>query len=137
MLVAMAVAAGLASAAQAEPFPPLKIDVEAMKSGQLPPAGTPEEADACAVHAQLVAMIVINSPKFDTAPKDRVNEIVHLSIAWLDRAAGYRKTTWRSLQTDKASTEVVMAWGKAASPNLIVPLEDGCTRRINALDNKS
>ncbi len=126
MFTALVLAAAVV-AAPAAPVEPLKIDMDTLKTGQLPAAGTREEADACAVHTQLVAIFVAGSGKF---PQDRIDQVVDVSNAWLQRAADFRKTTPDALKSDKASSDVVMTWGKTIGPEQLGPLESECVKRL-------
>ena len=129
MFTALVLAAGLvtAPAVTSAPVEPLKVDMDALKTGQLPAAGTREEADACAVHTQLVAIFVVGSGKF---PKERVDQVTDVARAWLQRAGDFRKVTADVMQSDKASSDVVMAWAKVIGADQLGPLESECVNRL-------
>ena len=128
LAAALSTASGAtAPAAPAAPVEPLKIDMDALKTGQLPAAGTREEADACAVHTQLVAIFVVGSGKF---PKERVDQVTDVARAWLQRAGDFRKVTADVMQSDKASSDVVMAWAKVIGADQLGPLESECVNRL-------
>lgn len=118
MLATTALLVTLASAA------PVDIDLNALNAGQLPAAGTREEADACAVETHYTLLDMLKTGKAQQAA-DKVPPMVE----WQKRAAAFRDMTASAYSNDPAFIDAVNAVDAVAAP-AHATLEAACIARL-------
>jgi hypothetical protein len=105
---------------------PVNIDLNALNAGQLPAAGTREEADACAVETHYTLLDMLKTGKAQQAA-DKVPPMVE----WQKRAAAFRDMTAGAYSNDPAFVDAVNAVDAVAAP-AHVALEAACIERLRA-----
>lgn len=103
---------------------PVNIDLNALNAGQLPEAGTREEADACAVETHYTLLDMLKTGKAQQAA-DKVPPMVE----WQKRAAAFRDMTASAYSNDPAFVDAVNAVDAVAAP-AHATLEMACIERL-------
>ncbi len=103
---------------------PVDLDLEALKAGQLPAAGTRAEADACAVETHYTLLAMLRTGKAQQAA-DKVPPMV----TWQTRAAAFRPMTAAAYSNDPAFIEAVNAFD-AVDASAHETLEAACIARL-------
>jgi hypothetical protein len=118
MLATTALLITLASAA------PVDIDLNALNTGQLPDAGTRQEADTCAVETHYMLLKMLSTGKAQQAA-DKVSPM----IEWQKRAAAFRDMTASAYSNDPAFVDAVNTVEEVDAA-AHVTLEAACIERL-------
>lgn len=103
---------------------PVQLDLDALKDGQLPAAGTIEEADACAVQAEYLVLAALNAGDLEAAAGR-----VRAMLDWLKRASALRPMTIQDYGRDPAYIDAVHALD-AIDPPGHAALDAACAQRL-------
>jgi hypothetical protein len=92
---------------------PVQLDLEALKVGQLPTAGTIAEADTCAVQTTYMFIALSSSDQLSEA--DKKSQLVAPRKAWVLKAAELRGTNAGAYMNDKAVTAATISMAEIPS----------------------
>ncbi len=111
---------------------PVAVDIDAMKAGQLPLAGTPEEADTCAAETKYVLLAMLKSGK---ATGEEAGMAAVPMVKWLKRAAAFRAVDVKAYSNDKAVVDAALSL-QAIEPDTHATLAKACMSRLSTLETK-
>ena len=105
---------------------PVAVDVEALKTGQLPAAGTRDEADSCAAETAFMLIALLQTGKLKA---DDMAKLAEPMALWSKRAAAFRPMDPKAYGSDKAVADATMAMVKIDF-DTNVALEKACMQRL-------
>ncbi|WP_443750786.1 hypothetical protein [Asticcacaulis solisilvae] len=135
MFTAILMAAALSAAEPSAPVTsaaPVGVDIAAMKAGQLPAAGTREEADSCAAETTFMLIVMVQSGKLKSGD---VAKLADPMDKWAARAAAFRPMDPKAYSGDKAVADAAMALVNI-DLGTNAALETACVQRLAKPDAK-
>lgn len=108
---------------------PVQLDLEALKAGRLPIAGTKGEADTCAALTTYMFMALSGSDQL--SEEEKKTQLVYPSKVWISKAAKLRRTSDVDYMNEDSVTAAIISLAEIPSDRHF-DLHRLCLERLKA-----